>query len=142
MVDYKSVSWNAGDLVTRDKLTRMANNTDFLAEKMPVLRYTRTIVVDKGVKMIVGREIIAKQDSRFFQRQVNLGDFFTPGCSPIVTTNLISDSEWEVNLRAQGIGQVQPNSNVFIIYGVADKESGAQKGIEKQIYVDWMAVGY
>lgn len=144
MVDYKSVSWNQSDLTTRDKLTRMANNDEYLKTKMPSVRYTYGTPVDDNCKILVGRILVGSQSSRSWHSNppISFGTFFNPSCSPIISLTAISDREDEMYLRATGIGQLKPTSTGMVIRALVGKASGKKKNIEKSFYIDWTATGF
>lgn len=142
MVDYKSVSWNQGDLTTRDKLTRMANNDEYLKTKMPAVRYTYGTPVDDNCKIMVGRIIVPSQTSRKYHKSVSFGTFFNPSCSPIINLTAVSDKEDEMSLRAAGIGQLKPTSAGMIIRVLVSATSGKLTRIERSFYIDWTAIGF
>lgn len=86
--EYRPVSWN-GEPITNSKLNQMANNTQFLFERTPRIRYAAAgITRDSGLKMIVGKTPIPIVQTEWTEVETYFGDFFSAGCHPSINANL------------------------------------------------------
>lgn len=142
MTTYKPITWNQGEYVTRDKLQAMVNNDDYLLENMPRVRYTWGINNDLKNKILAGRITVPSAKQEYFNVKLDLPNYFTPGCSPIVVATPVSNQEDEVHITVHGSWVDKPSATDIVLRGRLSSSSGKKKYIERTIYVDWIAVGY
>lgn len=91
---YKNVTWPLGAPLVTDKLNQMANNDQWLFENMPRMQYTANNVKRaSGVKIIAGQtRYPATYNAEYVGVATLFGNFFTPGCQPIVSATPSSNS--------------------------------------------------
>jgi len=144
--DYKVVTWSVNDDMSIAKLNAMVNNMNVLRRTQPRATYRRTngTTVSAGIKFLGGRVIIPARNSIQRTVSVNFGNFFSTGCSPIVTFGVISSYERAVFVKGRGQGGVAPKYNRLLIDVVLDRDidNGKKNKIDRAFYVDYHAIGY
>ena len=146
--EYKAVTWNNGDPLTRDKLTAMVNNDDWLMKNTPRVRYTAAAQTtrDVGTKILCGRFTVpANAKVNSFAQRVQFGQFFSTGCLPVISLAALSYTEDMIWMRAHSdtsTAVLAATSSGMIVRGALYASSGAKKYIEKSFNVDWIAVGW
>lgn len=138
---FKPVSVN-NELLTQDKVQQIANNTQWLFDNTPRLRYAVSgLTRDTGLKLLAGKAahgIINTQN--WLHGQIQFGSFFSANCKPIVT----------IGLEGQN-GILHRNS--IIIYPLAGTEidnTGFGYVVQNTIYggisatgwIHYQAIGY
>lgn len=136
---YQPTSWTS-EPVTQAKLQQMSNNDQWLFENMPKIRYTNSgIIKDTGVKMIVGKTPFAASTINVTHVTVNFGNFFSPGCHPIVTATI------EAGVNAASVARTHA-----VLFGNGNIATGFDAAIAGDTYryisnggwLHWQAVGY
>ena len=142
---FKDVNWAANEYLATDKLNTMAANTRYLFERAPKLYYNSySVKKDTGVRIACGTTTIPpKKGQHYYTKTVNFGSFFTVGCKPVIVTAVTSPfnrrmilSHWGI----QGTGYVPDHRGFVVCAATATKEKSHY--LSKQIYVNWLAMGY
>lgn len=120
----------------------MVNNQDYLYDNMPRVRYTWGVQQDTKIKILCGRITVPAAKQEYFNVKLDIGNYFTSGCSPIVTALPVSNQEDEVHITAHGSYKDKPTATDIVLRGRLSSSSGKKKYIERTIYVDWVAIGY
>lgn len=85
---YDPVSFTS-EPVTQAKLIKLASNQQWLYENMLRARYSaRGITKDSNLRMIAGKLPYVTSTTNWSHTAVDLGNFFTVGCKPIVQLTL------------------------------------------------------
>lgn len=139
--DYKPVSWN-GEPITNLKLNQMANNTQYLFERAPRIRYSGAgLTRDTALKIISGKSPFPiKTNMDWVDTNIYFGSFFSAGCKPVVVATVETTGGWlrkYVSLRGFG-GEIDHTG--FIAH-VVTHESFADH-INSVGWVHWTATGY
>lgn len=141
---YKAVSFDKHDIVTRDVLDQLNNNTRWVQENTPRSRFYRDLLepsAENGV-LIGGMVKIAKnKKSDTATVNVSFPTAFAPDCTPAVTTAVVADFQTKIFCSVTGLDQSgYPSANGFKV--IVDVDSGKGVGIKKNFWVHWNAFGY
>lgn len=146
--DYRPVSWN-GEPISNAKLNQMANNTQFIFERMPKMRYSNGGVIrDTSLKMIAGKTpyVPSATGADWTEAQVLFGTYFTVGCKPIVTAvvaDSVSGRRRRLDVRALSGAGSEIDHNGFICHIVQALQPGnTAPQLLSSGWVHWHAVGY
>lgn len=146
--EYKPTSWN-GEPITNAKLNQMSNNTQYIFERMPKIRYTLPggsgFTRDTTLKMIAGKTpFVASPNADWSDCQVLFGTFFTVGCKPIVTAVVAdSTSGQRRRLSVRALSGSEIDHNGFYAHVVQAVQPGnAVPKLSSGGWVHWHAVGY
>ena len=144
MSEYVPVSWSAGEPITVEKLQQMASNTQSILESKPSTAIKHNgINRDRGMKILAGSSLF--QPSKTFSTKNNIyfGNFFSVGCTPIITPSFYSHPQLGMNLTPFGLnGTKIPDHRGFSVYVWADDRSGNSAKIVHPYYVTYIAVGF
>lgn len=142
--EYRPVSWN-GEAITNSKLNQMANNTQFLFERSPKMRYAAAgLTRDTGLKILAGKTPYPANTRDWSDARVYFGSFFTAGCKPIVTA-VVGDIQAGglrkyISLRGHN-GEIDHTG--FIAHVVTfELYPGGAKTVTGPGFVHWTAIGY
>jgi hypothetical protein len=141
---FKDVNWGEDDYLATDKLNTMASNTRYLFERAPKLYYNSySVQKDTGVKIACGTATIAPGKGHYFHRIIQFGSFFTAGCKPVIVTSITSPENRRIILTQFGLQgpNYVPDNRGFEVY-VSTATLEATHYLNKQIYVNWIAMGY
>lgn len=141
---FKDVNWGANEYLATDKLNTMVSNTRYLFERAPKLYYNSySIKKDTGIKIACGTSTIAPGKAHYYTKTINFGSFFTVGSKPVIVTSVTSPynrrmilSHWGI----QGTGYVPDHRGFIVCAATATLEKSHY--LAKQIYVNWVAMGY
>lgn len=144
--DFKPVSWN-GEAVTNSKLNQMSNNTQYLFERQPKIRFTGTgnnIIRDSALKMIVGKTPYPLvTTANYIYMNIMFGSFFTAGCKPIVIATVEGGNHRAKvvtrNLTAQNV-EIDQNGFIAIVSHEEQLLGGTTQLVPG--WVHWTAYGY
>lgn len=142
MTSFVPMSWN-GEPITTDKLNQMCNNSQYLFDRSPSIRYAAAgITRDDGLKIIAGKTPFAPDPNHdYVNVQIYFGSFFTAGSHPIVTcTAEIVGGYWRKYVSIQGLSGAEIDQTGFQAQVVA-RENGTAY-IWQGGWVHWQAVGY
>lgn len=139
--DYRPVSWN-GESISNAKLNQMANNTQFIFERQPKMRYTgagNNIIRDTALKVLSGKTPFPPvTTANWIYQNIYFGSFFTVNCKPIITASLeAGDHRGRVVIRSFGAQGTEIDHVGFI--AIVSHESAATLSPG---WVHWTAVGY
>lgn len=143
MAEWKIVSWSPIDIITDEKLDAMVSNDNWLKDNMPSAQYNAYgLKRTTGVKFLSGIARIAASKSNVNSVSVDFGGIFTASCRPIVTTGINSTSQRMVYVTFDGPGsEAHASSRGFQLTAYVDSVSKVKK-ITRNIYVNWIAIGY
>lgn len=137
--EYKPTSWN-GEPINNAKLNQMCNNTQFLFERSPRIRYAAAGTPrDNGLRIISGKTPFpAVTTATWVAVPIYFGSFFAAGCRPVVTATLEGRPGWlRRRVTIHGIsGEVDHNGFVGVISTEYDK------ALTVGGWIHWTAVGY
>lgn len=145
VTSFKDVNWSDMEPIATDKLNTMTSNTRYLFERAPKLYYNSySVKKDTGIKIACGTTTIApRKGQHYYSKNVYFGSFFTAGCKPVVVTSVTSPynrrmilSQWGI----QGTGYVPDHRGVVVCVATATMEKAHY--LAKQVYVNWIAMGY
>lgn len=141
---FKDVNWGANEYLATDKLNAMVSNTRYLFERAPKLYYNSyAIKKDTGIKIACGTATIAPGKAHYYTKTINFGSFFTVGSKPVIVTSVTSPSNRRMILShwgVQGTGYVPDHRGFIVCAATATLEKSHY--LSKQIYVNWIAMGY
>jgi len=141
---FKDVNWGPNEYLATDKLNTMVSNTRYLFERAPKLYYNSySIKKDTGIRIACGTATIAPGKAHYYKKTINFGSFFTVGSKPVIVTSVTSPynrrmilSHWGI----QGEGYVPDHRGFIVCAATATMEKSHY--LAKQIYVNWIAMGY
>lgn len=141
---FKDVNWSANEYLATDKLNTMVSNTRYLFERAPKLYYNSySLKKDSGIKIACGTATIPPSKAKQYAKTINFGSFFTTGSKPVVVTSITSPYNRRLCIShygIQGTGYVPDHRGFVAIVAVATTEKSHY--LNKQIYVNWIAMGY
>jgi hypothetical protein len=146
---FQPVSFNAGDNALLSKFNQMANNSQWLFENLPKIRYkTSAITRDTNTKILALRTPYGATTGRQVRFDVYFDGFFSSGCQPIGVGTAISNGQKRLQVVIAGLGNspVPDSRGAFIqleadeIYPVGTDQLGGM--IYTAGFVDCIFVGY
>jgi hypothetical protein len=144
VTSFKDVTWGANEYLSTDKLNTMVSNTRYLFERAPKLYYNSYgVKKDTGIKIACGTATIAPGKGHSYRKTILFGSFFTAGSKPVIVTSVTSPFNRRMILShygIQGTGYV-PDHRGFIVWANTATTEKAHY-LAKQIYVNWIAMGY
>ena len=141
---YKDVNWGANEPVSTDKLNTMTSNSRYLFERAPKLYYNSySVKKATGLRIACGTTTMAPTKAHYFKKTVNFGSFFTVGSKPVIVTAVTSPYNRRVILSHFGVQgeNYVPDHRGFVVVG-ATATLEKSHYLKKQIYVNWIAMGY
>lgn len=140
---FKVVSWSPLEPITDEKLDAMVSNDNWLRDNSVRGRYSsHGIERTEGIRIAAGLVLIPAGRRGYRRRYVNLGDFFSQGCRPIVTTGVISTSQRKIFATVDGPGsKPHPQREGFQVHVAAESRSKKRR-IKRNFYVAWHALGF
>lgn len=142
MNDFVPMSWN-GEPVSTDKLNQMCNNSQYLFDRSPRIRYSVSgITRDTGLKVIAGKTAFAPDTTHdYVNVPIYFGSYFTAGSHPSVTATVeIVGGSWRKYVSIQGLSGSEIDQTGFVAQVVA-KENTLTNVLQGG-WVHWQAVGY
>jgi hypothetical protein len=139
------MTWNNGETLSRDAITTLSNNQDWLkANITPVRMQGLAGQRDSNNRILAGTSWWGgTATSSVFQIVVGFGSYFSPDCQPIITTTIRSVGEDRLFHRTYALdGSHAINSQGCIVAGYAYTNQGWDKNTVSALFVDWIAVGY
>lgn len=146
--EFVPMSWN-GEPITTDKLNQMCNNTQYLFDRSPRVRYSNSGVTrDNGVKIISGKSAYSPDNTRNYTYvNVYFGSFFSAGCNPAVTASLEA-AGWQGQRNHVVLGGL--GAGDYGVMGGQIDQTGFVAVISTEAYntlivggwIHWTAVGY
>lgn len=135
--EYKPVSWN-GEAISNTKLNQMCNNTQYIFERMPKIRYaTQGLTRDTSLRMIAGKTPhTVAADRNFIYQDVYFGSFFTAGCKPIVTATVEGGGHRNKVVIVGFNGEVDHTGFIAVV------STEATTTLTPAGFIHWTAVGY
>lgn len=137
---YKAVNWSE-EPITTNKLNQMSNNSQWLFENLPRIRYSNSgITKESGLKILTGQVTITPPaNATTTSRNVSFGNFFTPNIFPIVilSTSSATTQRGIYTSCSALTGQGRPTSqgaNIFL-YALANQT------LRTTVYVNYIAIG-
>lgn len=141
---FKDVNWGNNEYLSADKLNTMVANTRYLFERAPKMYYNSYAVKkDTGVKIACGAYTIAPGKGHLFRRTIYFGSFFTTGSKPVIVTGITSPSNRRMipsMYGIQGEGYVPDHRGFVACVNTSTTEKAHY--LKKQIYFNWIAMGY
>lgn len=133
------MSWN-GEPITTDKLNQMCNNSQYLFDRSPRIRYAGPqFTRDTGLKVIAGKTPYPVVQANYIYLPVYFGSFFSSGCNPIVTATVEAPSGGHRN-RVMAYGLSGGAIDNIGFQAVVTTEAVPTLGPAG--WVHWIAVGY
>src|SRR5690349_1526731 len=113
----KVLSWSPLDPITAEKLNDMVQNDQLLQDNMVRSHYSGVAVTkDQGIRLASGLALITARKSASASKSVSFGDFFSAGCSPIVTTGVVSQNQRQIFPTIDGPGaEILPTRDGFTV---------------------------
>lgn len=142
MSEYVPMSWN-GEPINTDKLNQMCNNSQYLFDRSPRIRYQASgLIRDTGLKVISGKTPFAPDSSHdFVNVPIYFGSFFTSGSHPVVTATIeIVGGSWRKYVSIQGLAGQEIDQTGFMAQVVAHENP--VQNVMTGGWIHWTAVGY
>lgn len=144
---YSPVTWNAGDFATKERMSQMANNDQWLFENISKVTYRASgINRGQGMKVLAIRTPYGATTARQVRVDVYFGGYFSAGCSPICTATAISHPQKRLNVTLSGLGGTAfPDAIGCMAQVEADEmfsEASTGGSIHVSGAVDLIAVGW
>ena len=134
---FKPISWNERELISDEKMSQIANNSQWLFENTPRANYTAFGVNRAtGVKMACGIIVMGSVKSVTSSKPVYFGNFFSAASHPIVTTGLTTNSIRKIFTVVTGLGALHPDQRGFLV------TCEGMSNLERAFYVTWQAMGF
>lgn len=141
MSEFVPMSWN-GEPITTDKLNQMCNNTQYLFDRSPRIRYAvGGVTRDTGLKVLSGKTAFSPDNTKnYLYVNVFFGSFFSAGSNPVVTASIepTGGSMHRSHMIVTGLAGGPIDQTGFI--GVIAIEAATTIGSGG--WVNWTAVGY
>lgn len=141
--DFNPVSWN-GEPITTAKLNQMCNNTQWIFDRMPKIRYaSNNVNRDTSIKVLTGWTPFppdAKHD--YVNVDISFGSYFTAGCHPVITATVEigAPGGWRKYVSIQGLGGSQTDYTGFRAQVVSHETTVTN--ITQGGWIHWIAIGY
>lgn len=140
MVAFKPVSWQPNEPISKDKLSQMTENDQFLFENTANMVY-RDVAGNRtttSLKLIAGVATMGASNGSTGAVNVNYGGEFDSGIAPIITTGTIitSISDYQVSFTLRGNGTALPNDAGFQFV-----LNTPGKVLTGSVYIHYMALG-
>jgi len=140
---FKPISWQPNEVITEGKMDRMSNNDNWLrSHRVEGLYRAPGARHNTWVKMASGYVIIPASKRARANNEVYFGEFFSPGCHPIVTTGIISQRNRLVFLTVNGFGKLDPDRRGFKVFVRVQAKHKKNQRIARGLHIHWTAVGY
>jgi hypothetical protein len=141
---FKDVNWGPNEYLATDKLNTMVSNTRYLFERAPKLYYNSySIKKNTGIKIACGTATIAPGKVNLYRKTINFGSFFTVGSKPVIVTGVTSPYNRRMITSIYGIqgeGYVPDHRGFVACANTSTTEKSHY--LKKQIYFNWIAMGY
>jgi hypothetical protein len=140
--DFVPTSWN-GETITTDKLNQMCNNTQYLYDRSPRIRYaTSGLTRDTGLKLLAGKTPYGPVNADHTTVSIYFGTFFSAGCRPVVTA-VVGDSTSGLRKFCTVLGfNGEIDNTGFMAHVSSHEPSWANQVIYSGGWIHWTAVGY
>lgn len=141
---FKDLSWGDNEPISTDKLNTMVSNTRYLFERAPRMYYNAySVQKDTGVKIACGTATIPPGKGWYFYKTIQFGAFFTAGSRPIIVTSVTSASNRRMILSQYGIqgSAYVPDNRGFTVCAASSTQE-KNYSVPKQLYINWIAMGY
>lgn len=141
--DYNPVSWN-GEPITTDKLNQMCNNTQFIFDRTPRVRYTNEkLVRDQSIKVLAGKTAYAQSDEDNEWVTISFGNFFSAGCVPVVTATAEPLGYFRrMAIAVSGLDFNNLDNSGFQAIVWNGEVAASNIKIDSTGWIHWVAVGY
>jgi hypothetical protein len=84
--EYAPVTWSDGDGMDTVKLQQMVDNTRILYENTPSMQInSHGVVKESGLRIFATTVQMPTSSENNVKKTIYFGNFFSPGCKPIVT---------------------------------------------------------
>lgn len=141
---YKPVSFTS-ESISQYKLQQLANNSQWLFENSPRMRYLANgLRRDAGLKIIAGKSGYSARNSRATAVVVHFGSFFSAGCQPVVTCVVQAGGFWlRKYITVNSLNGISaPIDHSGFIAHITSYEDRPNDHIEAHGWVHWHAIGY
>lgn len=141
--EYKPITFN-GEALTTNKLNQLANNSQFLFDRTPRVRYASgNLVRDNAVKVLAGKTAFpVKKTADWANINVYFGNFFTAGSHPIVTVTPEVTGAWMRKFAVVKGFNGEIDHTGFLCQIICQESIPGNGWIEAGGWVHWQAVGY
>lgn len=142
---YRAITWAPDELLSEDKMDQLLNNVQWIYENTPRATYSLSdsVVRAENVRLACGRVTIPAVKSDNSGANVSFPNFFSPGCTPIITTGVVSKGQRHVFCVVNGLGEaLQPDYRGFGIWINVAEPDKTKDLIQATMYLNWMAMGY
>jgi len=142
---FVATQWQPLDLLDESKMDDMSNGIQFVHDNTPRARFNVGSQYSRaqGIKIASGRKTIPRNMKKDQDTvSVNFGNFFTQGCSPLVTTGVMSPMQTNIFVTFRGLSRLEPDHNgMHIEIEIGEKDKVKSK-IRRTFAVHWMAMGW
>lgn len=143
MPNYTPMSYQSGDFLSLEKMNQLQSNVQYLYENQPDVKYTFSSVTrSSGVKILAGSLVLPASpttDNTF--GNVYFGDFFTPGCFPIINATPMVSVRKRVSVAVTGLTRLEAGHDGCRLT-VCQFETVRKNVITDALRVNYIAVGY
>lgn len=143
MNDFVPMSWN-GEPISQDKLNQMCNNTQWLYDRSPRIRYSISgLTRDTGLKVLSGKTAFSADPSHDgLYVDTYFGSYFSSGCHPAVTATIEPIGGHQRKYASiMGLAGSEIDQTGFRT-AVVSIEAGVTSAIDAGGWIHWTAVGY
>lgn len=103
--EYSPVTWSDGDPMDTTKLQQMVDNTRLIFENSPnYLANSHGIVKDNGLRIFAATTEMPTSTGDVVYKTMYFGNFFSPGCQPIIATGVNTQVHKRFYTTYNGIG--------------------------------------
>lgn len=143
--EFVGTTWQPLDLIDETKMDDMANGIQWVHDNTPRAKVdigsggARSI----GVKIASGRVTVPRNMKKDADTvPARFGGFFSPGCSPTITTGIASPMQTNIFVTFRGLSRLQPDHNGMTIEIEVGEKDGEKTKIRRSFQVHWIALGY
>lgn len=142
---FVATQWQPLDLLDESKMDDMANGIQYVHDNTPRARFNVGSAYGRsqGIKIASGRKSIPRNMKKYQDSvTVNFGNFFTAGCSPLVTTGVMSPMQSNIFATFRGLSRVEPDHNGMVLEIEIGQKEAAKPKIRRSFAVHWIAMGW
>lgn len=140
---FKQITF--GNVVKAEDFQQLSNNIQYVYENMPTVFYNLNGSVKKssGCKILAGTVNIAPKVVPSWGFGVYFGSFFSEGCHPIVTANIMTNVQTKILMNIYGLDKTRtPDSKGFVANCIADNNTKVNQLPGNGFTVSYIAIGY
>jgi hypothetical protein len=145
VTQFTPITWG-DEPIFKDKLNAMANNDQYLYERMPRMLFdSKGVKKTTGLKILAGTTIMPVNSQIWSGKQVYFGDFFSSGCKPIVVTSYVPlGGRWRYHMVTRGLANSMNLDHRGATFTIGADYYGTSTSniVDHQVELHYIAIGY